>query len=79
MTVSASTVTDSSSVAAHLVSCVFNCLKDQRVNIKFCVKLGKTPTGTYAHSVCGEEALSGSSLSEWFKPVFLNLFKPKDQ
>jgi hypothetical protein len=39
------------------------------VNIKFCVKLGKTPTQTYEmlQIVCGDEALSHGSLFEWFK------------
>jgi transposase len=41
----------------------------QRVNIKACVKLGKTPTETYEmlQTVYGDEALSGSSIFEWFK------------
>jgi hypothetical protein len=42
---------------------------EQRVNIKFCVKLGKTPTETYEmlQTVYGDEALSHSSVFEWFK------------
>jgi transposase len=42
---------------------------EQRVNIKFCVKLGKTPTKTYRmlQTVYGDEALSRSSVFEWFK------------
>jgi transposase len=42
---------------------------EQRVNIKFCVKLGKTPTETYEmlRTVYGDEALSRSSVLEWFK------------
>jgi histone-lysine N-methyltransferase SETMAR len=41
----------------------------QRVNIKFCVKLGKTPTETceMLQTVYGDEALSRSRVSEWFK------------
>jgi hypothetical protein len=36
---------------------------EKRVNIKFCVKLGKTPTETYEilQTVYGDEALSRSS------------------
>jgi hypothetical protein len=42
---------------------------EQRVNIKFCVKLGKMPTDTYEilQTVYGDEALSCSSVFEWFK------------
>jgi transposase len=42
---------------------------EQRVNIKFCVKLGKTPTETYEmlQTVYDNEALSHSSVFEWFK------------
>jgi transposase len=44
---------------------------EKRVNIKFCVKLGKTPTETYEilQSVYDDEALSHSSVLvfEWFK------------
>jgi hypothetical protein len=49
---------------------------EQSVNIKFCVELGKMPTETYemVQTVYGNEALSRSSLFEWFKPVVLNLF-----
>jgi hypothetical protein len=45
------------------VSCVLTAVVDQRVNIKFCVKLGKTPTETYEilQTVYGDEALSRSS------------------
>jgi hypothetical protein len=41
----------------------------QRVNIKFCVQLDKTPTETYEmlQSVYGDEALSRISVFEWFK------------
>jgi transposase len=43
---------------------------EQQINIKFCVKLGKTPTETYEmlQTVYGDEALSRSSVFEWFKP-----------
>jgi transposase len=39
------------------------------VHIKFCVKLVKTPTETYEmlHKLCGDEALSRSSVFEWLK------------
>jgi hypothetical protein len=39
---------------------------EQRVNIKFYVKLGKTPTETYRmlQTVYGDEALIRSSVSE---------------
>jgi hypothetical protein len=42
---------------------------EQRVNIKCCVKLGKTPTKTYKilQTVYDDEALSRSSVFEWFK------------
>jgi hypothetical protein len=39
------------------------------MNIKFGVKLGKTPTETHEmlQTVYGDEALSRSSVLEWFK------------
>jgi hypothetical protein len=42
---------------------------EQRVNIKFCVELGKMPTETYEmlQTVYGDEALGRSSVFEWFK------------
>jgi hypothetical protein len=42
---------------------------EQRVNIKFCVKLGKMPTETYEmlQTVYGDETLSHRSVFEWFK------------
>jgi hypothetical protein len=42
---------------------------EQRVNIEFCVKLGETPTETneMLQIVYGDEALSCSSVFEWFK------------
>jgi transposase len=42
---------------------------EQRVNIKFCVELGKTPTETYEmlQTVYGDESLSHSSVFEWLK------------
>jgi hypothetical protein len=42
---------------------------EQRVHIKFCVELGKTPTETYEmlQAVYDDEALSRSSVFEWFK------------
>jgi hypothetical protein len=41
----------------------------QRINTNFCFELGKTLTETYEmlQTVCGVEALSRSSVSEWFK------------
>jgi hypothetical protein len=40
------------------------------MNTKFCFKFGKTATETYEmlQTVCGVEALSRSSVYEWFKP-----------
>jgi transposase len=50
------------------VSSVLTAVMEQRVNIKFCVKLGKTPTETYMlETVYGDEALSRSSVFEWIK------------
>jgi hypothetical protein len=48
---------------------------ERRVNIKFCVKLGKTPTETYEmlQTVYGDEALNRSSVFERFKPAFPKL------
>jgi transposase len=42
---------------------------EQRVHIKFCAKLVKMPTETYEmlQTVYGDEALSHSSVFEWFK------------
>ncbi|KAJ8954775.1 hypothetical protein NQ318_014885 [Aromia moschata] len=42
---------------------------DQRVNLKFLVKLGKTFTGAYAmlKEVYGNECLSSTQVFEWFK------------
>jgi transposase len=42
---------------------------EQRVNIKFCVKVGKTPAETYEmlQNVYGDESSSRSSVFEWFK------------
>jgi hypothetical protein len=42
---------------------------EQRMNTKFCSKLGKTPTEIYEmlQNVCGEESLSRSGEFEWFK------------
>jgi hypothetical protein len=39
------------------------------VNIKFCVKLGKTPAETYEmlQTVYGDKVLSCNSVFEWFK------------
>jgi hypothetical protein len=52
------------------VSCVLGAVMKQRVNIKFCVKLRKTPIETHdmLQTVCGDEVLSHNSVSEWFKP-----------
>jgi hypothetical protein len=38
---------------------------EQRVNIKFCVKLGKTPT--MLQTAYSDDASSRSSVFEWFK------------
>jgi hypothetical protein len=42
---------------------------EQQVNIKFCIKLGQTPTEIYemSQTVYGDEFLSHSSVFEWFK------------
>jgi transposase len=42
---------------------------EQRVNIKFCVNLGKKRIETYEmlQTVYGDEALSRTSVFEWFK------------
>ena len=42
---------------------------EQRVNVKFCVKLGKSATETYCllKNVYGDECLSRTQVFEWFK------------
>jgi len=42
---------------------------EQRVNVKFCVKLGKHATETYdlLKKVYGDECLSRTHVFEWFK------------
>ena len=42
---------------------------EQRVNVKFCVKLGKSATETYdlLKKVYGDECLSRTQVFEWFK------------
>jgi len=42
---------------------------EQRVNVKFCVKLGKSATETYdlLTKVCGDECLSRTHVIEWLK------------
>ena len=42
---------------------------EQRVNVKFRVKLGKSATETYdlLRKVYGDECLSGTQVFEWFK------------
>jgi len=42
---------------------------EQRVNVKFCVKLGKCATETYdlLKKVYGDECLSHTQVFEWFK------------
>jgi hypothetical protein len=42
---------------------------EQRVNTRFYCKLSKTPTENYemSQTACGDEALSRSSASDWFK------------
>jgi hypothetical protein len=48
--------------------CEMDVLKEQRVCIKFCQKLGKTDTETYEmlQQAFGETALSRSKTSEWY-------------
>jgi hypothetical protein len=43
---------------------------EQRLSIKFCVKLGKSSTETYEmlQTVYGDEALSCNNVFKWFKP-----------
>jgi hypothetical protein len=47
---------------------------EQWVNIQFCVQLDKTPTETYEmlQTAYGDEALSRSSVFEWFKAGRVN-------
>jgi len=42
---------------------------EQHVNVKFCVKLGKSATETYdsLNKVYGDECLSHTLVFEWFK------------
>jgi len=42
---------------------------EQRVNVKFCVKLGKSAAETYdlLKKVYGDECLSRTQVFEWFK------------
>jgi hypothetical protein len=42
---------------------------EQQVNIKFCAQLCKRPTETYdiLQTLYGDEGISHSSVSEWFK------------
>jgi hypothetical protein len=42
---------------------------EQQMNTKFYFKLCKTPVETYVmlQTVCGDEALSSSTVFEWFK------------
>ena len=42
---------------------------EQHVNVKFCVKLGKSTTETYdlLKKVYGDECLSRTQVFEWFK------------
>ena len=42
---------------------------EQRVNVKFCVKLGNSATETYdlLKRVYGDECLSRTQVFEWFK------------
>jgi len=42
---------------------------EQRINMKFCVKLGKSATETYdlLKNVYGDECLSRTQVFEWFK------------
>jgi len=42
---------------------------EQRINVKFCVKLGKSARETYSclKKVYGDECLSRTQVFEWFK------------
>jgi hypothetical protein len=49
---------------------------EQRTNIKFCVKIGKSASETLALLTVayGEYAMKISSAFEWYRPAFLNLW-----
>jgi hypothetical protein len=53
---------------------------EQRVNIKFCVKLGKTATETLQllHDAYGDEALSRVRVFGWHRPFVLGRVSVKD-
>jgi transposase len=48
---------------------MLNVNMEQRVNVKFCVKLGKSATETYdlLKKVYGDECVSSTQVFEWFK------------
>ena len=48
---------------------MLNANVEQRVNVKFCAKLGKSATETYdmLKKVYGDECLSRTQVFEWFK------------
>jgi len=51
------------------VGIMLNVNVEQRANVKFCVKLGKSATETYylLKKVNGDECLSHTQVFEWFK------------
>ena len=51
------------------VGIMLNVNMEQRVNVKFCVKLGKSATETYdlLKKVYGDECLSRTQVFEWFR------------
>ena len=53
---------------------------EQRVNIKFCVKLGKTATETLQllHDAYGDEALSRAQVFEWHRRFVLGRVSVED-
>jgi len=53
---------------------------EQRINIKFCVKIDKSASETLALLTVayGEYAMKKSSVFEWHRPAFLKLFSSGD-
>ncbi|GFS79450.1 protein GVQW3 [Trichonephila clavipes] len=43
-------------------------MKEQKINLKFCFKLGKTSKETYAMRVHEDQALSMKCVYEWYTP-----------
>ena len=64
----------------HICDSIMDCKLEQRENIKFCVKLGKSATETFdmIHHVCGKEAMSRARCFTTFGPLRL-LPLPEDE